>query len=330
MSVRLIAFTDQGEELAKRIADKFEGTVLRSHGHDQRDSWTKENFMTGNVLIFIGALGICIRTIAPYVCDKTTDPAVIDIDDRAVHVIPVLSGHLGGANAFARELADFLDSDLVLTTATDVNGRFPVDDWARKNGLRVLNTKRIKHVSSSLLSGKTVKASSDVTITGDLPEGIVLSDTDPDIYIGYRKTGDRALTLVPKMCVLGIGCRRGTSYEDLEEGLQWFLEEHGILRESISAVASIDLKKDEEGLKTLCEKNGWDFITYSAEELKAVEGVFSASEFVSSVTGVDNVCERSALRCAGPGGELIVRKQAREGKTYALAVMDMKYDWRCN
>ena len=330
MSVHLIAFTDKGEALAKRIAGIYPGDVLRSHGSEARRNWTEDNFKTGNVLIFVGAMGICIRTIAPYVKDKTTDPAVIVVDEAANHVIPVLSGHLGGANSFAQALAEELGSEAVLTTATDVNGLFAADEWARRNGLKVVNTRRIKYVSSALLAGKTVKVSSDARMSGEIPQGIVMTDTQPDLYIGWKTTGDNVLCLVPPMCVLGIGCRRNTPFETLDEGMENFIREHGIRKEAVKAVATIDLKKDEEGLIKLCVENGWDFITFSSEELSALQGTFTASSFVSSVTGVDNVCERASLLASGEGGKLEVNKCAGNGMTFAMSVCDIQLDWRMN
>ena len=328
MSVHLIAFTDRGEALAKRICGIYPGDVLRSHGSEARKKWIEDNFKTGNVLVFVGAMGICIRTIAPYVKDKTTDPAVIVVDEAAKHVIPVLSGHLGGANAFAQALAEELDSEAVLTTATDVNGLFAADEWARQNGLKVVNTRRIKYVSSALLAGKTVKASSDAGLSGEIPQGIVMTDEEPDLYIGWRTADERVLCLVPPMCILGIGCRRNTPFETLNEGMENFIREHGIRKEAVKAVATIDLKKDEEGLIRLCRENGWEFITYSSEALSALQGSFTASSFVSSVTGVDNVCERASLLASGEGGKLVINKSAGNGMTFAMSVCDIQLDWR--
>ena len=106
--------------------------------------------------MFVGATGIAVRAIAPYIRDKVSDPAVVVVDELGKYVIPVLSGHIGGANRFARRLAVELSATPVITTATDLTGAFAVDSWASENGLKILNTERIKAVSSKLLAGRKV------------------------------------------------------------------------------------------------------------------------------------------------------------------------------
>ncbi|MDR0309083.1 MAG: cobalt-precorrin 5A hydrolase [Coriobacteriales bacterium] len=170
----LMAFTEKGEQLAQRIAGQLSQTGQYASVSALRVTKLKEStaevFKTGNVLIFVGAMGIAIRAIAPLVKSKTTDPAVIVIDEAGQFVISVLSGHLGGANHYSREIAGLIQATPVITTATDVQGLFSVDDFARQNGYVVLNPKSIKLVSAALLEGRQVGLSSDFEVKGQLPE----------------------------------------------------------------------------------------------------------------------------------------------------------------
>jgi cobalt-precorrin 5A hydrolase len=119
--------------------------------------------------------------------------------------------------------------------------------------------------------------------------------------------------------VLGVGCRKGKSEEEIAVVIEKLLQEMRISPKVIRLAASIDLKKEEAGLIGLCRKYGWDFVTYPASELKQVQGAFTASEFVQKTTGVDNVCERSARLAAGDGAEIIRKKYAENGVTASLA-----------
>ena len=144
----------------------------------------------------------------------------------------------------------------------------------------------------------------------------------------------QTLQLIPRCIVAGVGCKKGTSVDKIEHAVQDAFAKAGLRMEALCAVASIDLKKEEAGLLEFCETRKVPFKTYAAEELRAVPGIYSASEFVSGVTGVDNVCERSAVKYASEHatnqgepllgrqakhGELLLRKQAYGGVTVALA-----------
>ena len=135
----------------------------------------------------------------------------------------------------------------------------------------------------------------------------------------------QVLYLIPKAVVLGIGCKKGTTAEKIEKHVTQVLEDYGIFPEAVKLAASIDLKKEEPGLCTYCEKYGIPFQTFSKEELEQAEGTFTGSEFVKQTTGVDNVCERSAM-CAG-GEKILVHKTAHDGVTVAVAVEKWRVDF---
>ncbi len=138
--------------------------------------WTEEHFSSSDALVFVGAMGIAVRAIAPFVKTKTNDPAVVVVDERGQFSIPVLSGHIGGANELANKIANILDAIPVISTATDINNVFAIDTWAKSQGLKILNPENIKSVSSKLLKGEEVHIKSEFSIVGDLPQNVFIND----------------------------------------------------------------------------------------------------------------------------------------------------------
>ena len=170
--IHIISFTDKGQRLAERIADILEGQAVRCGAEHPLSEWTRNSFSKGNALIYVGAAGIAVRAIAPFVRDKAVDPAVIVVDETGKFVIPILSGHLGGANVLASRIADEIGAEAVITTATDRNNVFSVDDWARAQRMRVENVPLIKKISACILSGGTIRVESKFSIAGDVPEHV--------------------------------------------------------------------------------------------------------------------------------------------------------------
>ena len=333
MTIWLLSYTARGRALAARVAD-----FLKSEGHGCRTfalpkfaeagdetltrsapEWAGEGFRQADALIFVCASGIAVRAVAPHVRDKRRDPAVLVLDEGGTFVIPLLSGHLGGANALAVALAGRLSATPVLTTATDVNGLFAVDVFAKENGLYIEDMALCKAVSAALLAGEKVGFRADPPVTGPLPKGLTAEAADLGIYVSTAndRPFPRTLRLIPRRYTAGLGCRRGKSAEELESFLVVNLNSCGVGLPELKALASIDIKRDEPGLVALGEKLGLPFVTYSAEELKAAPGEFTPSSFVQEVTGVDSVCERAAVLSSG--GALVVRKIAENGMTFALA-----------
>ena len=272
--------------------------------------------------MFVGATGIAVRAIAPHVVSKKSDPAVICLDEAGSFVIPLLSGHIGGANALARTLADALGAVPVVTTATDVNGRFSVDTWATEHNMAITSMALAKRVSAEILT-HDIPFYSDGECPEALASGLMWAESgDVGVCVSIHdlKPFDSNLLLVPRVLRLGIGCRRGTPAEAIEAAISRVLSENKLRPESIRDAASIDVKSDEAGLLACCRNHGWPLTFYSAECLKAVPGSFAKSEFVKNTVGVDNVCERAA---AADGGRIIVPKTALNGVT--VAVSEMKW-----
>ena len=281
MNISIITFTENGTKLAEKIRQAFAcmktaewdnagnhditkyGTVTienrckkdsgplennkvqtNSRGLSLSD-WTRQQFAEKNAIVVIGACGIAVRMIASFVSDKLSDSPVVVADEAGTFVIPLLSGHMGGANELAEQIAGQIGGIPVITTATDVNHAFSVDLFAKKCGLSIYNREGIAKVSAKILDGKT-----------------------PDIVISSEKTDleQGVLGLQPREYILGIGCRRGKSFEELDAFIQKWLDHAGIEKRLVRAAASIDLKKEEEGLLRWCMANRIPFFTYSAEE----------------------------------------------------------------
>ena len=323
--VACLAFTERGRALAERIRAALGGEAACTRDGVGLREWTAARFPTARALVYVGAAGIAVRAVAPHLVSKTGDPAVICVDEGGRYAIPLASGHLGGANALARQIAAAIGAEAVVTTATDGRGVFAVDEWARTQGLAVVHPERVKAASAALLNGETVTLRAAFPIDGEPPEGVILTERDDaDVWLDARPHD--ALTLVPRCLTLGVGCRRGTARETLEARFAALCAAHGVLPEAVCAAATIDRKRGEAGLLDFCAAHGWPLLTYTADELAGVAGDFSASAFVRGVTGVDNVCERAAVRAAR--GELLVGKYAGDGVTFALAKRAIRLDWR--
>ena len=314
----ILSFSDRGAALAARIARGLDDWSVECRApRGDLAAQAAELFASRDALIFVGACGIAVRAIAPLVAAKTSDPAVIVVDELGRHVIALLSGHIGGANALAQRVAAHIGGEAVITTATDVNGRFSVDEWAARHGVRISDMTAAKQFSAEILR-RDLPVCSDFPICGPLPNGVYSGESGPIgaiVTCTNRKPFDVTLSLVPRILHLGLGCKRGTSADALRSAAAAALRDAGLRPEAVKAVASIDIKRDEEGLREL----GFPLRFYSAEELRAVPGEFSASEFVQSTVGVDNVCERAAMCSAGEGAVLLVPKRSANGVTVAIA-----------
>lgn len=311
--------------------------------------WLQEAFEEQFPVLIIGALGIVVRSIAPFIKHKTSDSPVLVMDEAGQFVIPVLAGHLGGANELAQQIAAGLQFPCyetgnhrpvaVVTTATDVHGVFAVDVFARRNGLKVCQPKRIRMVSGKILRGDSVTLAIDPDVVDvealksqQIPEQIeliswnsFLESGKADIVITKKQTetreesaGLKPLVLCPKMTILGMGCRKNKSYNEIKQMVQMAEKEGLIDPEDVFALASVDRKAGEAGLQELAQHLRVPFVVFSAEELNGVPGSFSFSGFVTQTVGVDNVCERAAV-AAADGGALSVKKQMGNGVTLAAS-----------
>lgn len=286
-----------------------------------------------DAIIFVGATGIAVRAIAPFICGKAVDPAVLVIDEAGRYVISLLSGHLGGANALARTAASLIEAEPIITTATDAESAFAVDTFAKENGFLLTDLRKAKEVSAKVLRGEKLRIYSDIPMERLVhrparheAELVPAQEIDrADIVISYRtKLLNQAtgLRLIAKRVHVGLGARKGVTQAEVAAAVATCLEDAGIDPRAVVALASIDLKKQEAGILAYSYESGVPFVTYTAEELRTVEGAFAGSSFVQSVTGVANVCERAAAYAAGRSGhaEVLVHKTIHGSVTTAVAV----------
>ncbi len=326
MNLQFLAFSEQGMALARRLSDALGGSCTRCGGDMTLQNWTADRFRSADGLIFVGAAGIAVRAIAPFVESKLTDPAVVAVDECGTFAVPLLSGHLGGANDLARRISAVCGAVPVITTATDRNGVFSVDAWARVQGCRLVHPEKIKELSARLLAGKTVAWYSDFKIAGTVPDGLrETGREDADLWLSVF-TGENALCAVPPAAVLGIGCKKGTPRQAIEECFADMVSETHISPLAFCRAASVDLKAREPGLLEFCAAHGLELETFSPSELQALPGQFTASDFVRQTAGTDNVCERSAA--ASAKGTLLIRKRKGRGVTMAAACIPFYPDWR--
>ena len=338
MNVSLFVYSTRGLRTAEQVRDLFRNDTVRAFmparscttGFDPLPvpsaACYEHQFEFSDVMIFIGACGIAVREIAPYIRDKRTDPAVICIDAGGSFVIPILSGHIGGANELARKIAAELSAAPVITTATDVFRKFSVDEWASANGFVLSNMEAAKMVSAAILE-RDIPIRCDLPVLSAYPEGTFPADEgELGIYIGWKK--DRpfrvTLQLIPRVISLGIGCRKGTPEASVREAVEHVLSENNIDRRAVRSAASIDLKSEEAGLLGYCKSENLPICFYSADTLRKVQGSFTHSDFVEQVTGVDNVCERAAMFNAE---RLLVPKTACGGVTVAAALLHQEVNF---
>ena len=351
MQVHILYFTQTGSVLAAKLARELARVenVTYASGKGCCKEWTAEHFRKGNVLVYIGACGIAVRAVAPHIGSKETDPAVIVIDEKGENVIPILAGHLGGANEWARKIAELTKGKAVLTTATDVNGIFAVDLFAKENQLLIGDLKKAARFTASLLEeGKasvvTPRKYADVIQFEDgIPAELQAYDLPDEQLAGQHGENvalitpdvepstnpDAPLRLIPRCVILGMGCRKGKSYEELRDFAEGTLQELGLDREAVCAIASIDVKKEEPGLVSLAADLGVPLQTFSAEELEKTElenWTFMESDRVREYVGTGNVCERAAA--AAGTGKILRGKTAKDGMTICVGMRPVELCWK--
>ena len=348
MRLSIISFTENGKQLSESIVKLLEReleiklyTKCEAGIKDDIYSdilfvgtsvgdWAKERMQEQNALLFIGACGIAVRAVAPHLTDKLHDVPVLVMDEKGKYVIPILSGHMGGANDLANYIAEKTGAEPVITTATDLNKKFAVDLFAKRNSLYIANKDGIVKVSSKVLAGKE--------ITMSIEAGHEIIGGEPGIrFVPYPPTGvvdavvtskddmfETSLLLKPREYVIGIGCKKGKKANEIDDFILKAIKKKGISIMQIFALSSIWQKRDEQGIIEWCRKEGIPFFTYTAEELQEVNGNFTESSFVKDQVGVDNVCERAAVKACGEDGKLILPKVAENGMTIAVA----KREWK--
>lgn len=325
MQIAVLSITTGGKQLAEKIADGLPGAQFLYSREGVAQSLCC-NWRKFDAFICVMATGIVVRSIASLLKDKQGDPAVVVCDERGQFAISLLSGHLGGANALAHEVARLTGGTAVITTASDVCGQTALDLWAREHGLIAADRKKMTTMAARLINRGKIFLFFDEVSLAKLPADFqcVEQKEDADVVVTYRDAAEQGvLVLHPINVVAGVGCNRGTASVDIERALQEACETHGVARQSVRNLASIDLKADEEGLLVFARENGYSIDFFSKDELNRVENV-SSSKAVIKATGAQGVAEPAALLSAG-STKLIVRKMKWKDVTIALAVAEFPW-----
>ena len=332
MKTAILYFTKQARELAKRLSYTLEETEIFGKEDFAGDfhGFVGRAFSSYDALVFIMAAGIVVRSIAPYLKSKYTDPAVVVLDEKGGFAVSLLSGHIGGANELAQKIAAVTGGQAVITTASDVNQVVAFDVFAKKNQLGIQNPIVLKTIGSALVQGEKIGFFCEEGIEAIEKPPYLFSEKDVpyQVWVTSEKRIPSAqevvsLHLVPKNLVLGIGCKKGVSMEAIQQAVEDFLAANGRLISGIALVASIDKKAQEEGILAFCNIHQLPFVTVPTETLLAVEKEFSCSPFVKEHIGVGSVCEACAVYGGGKG-ELVCGKKIYPGITLALGKINLQ------
>ncbi len=343
MNIDIYAFSRNGAKLCDKIIAGLEGHDVKAYVPEkyadsacnvavrQEDLYksTEKSFENKDCIIFVGAAGIAVRAVAPFVRSKKTDPAVICVDEKGLNVISLLSGHIGGANHLTRKIAEITGGNPIITTATDINGKFAVDEWANNKNMHILSLKPARDIAACILENKKVGLCSEFNIYGEIPEEIDMNEKEIGICISLdsdKKPFKNTLNLIPRIISVGVGCRKGTDFNTIYDAIKDVLSENKISHFAIKSINSIDLKKEEEGIIRASEIFKVPFHTYTKEELNNLEGQFSSSDFVKSIAGVDSVCERASMT-GNKNKKLIINKTIKNSVTVAASIDDYTVDF---
>ncbi|KXG09231.1 Cobalt-precorrin-5A hydrolase [Anoxybacillus sp. P3H1B] len=342
----VVAITKHGVTIARQIGEQLPGARVYYASKFARGDEEEKGihlfegnvrlllpslFVTYRGLILIISLGAVVRMIAPLLKDKKTDPAVVVIDDKGEHVISVLSGHLGGANELTREVAQLLHAHPVITTASDVQKTIAVDLFGRSFGWVWESEDKLTPVSAAVVNEQHVAIiqesgernwwrydtplPSNIRIYASIADALA-AKPDAALVVTHRLLSKNEEAILqngvlyrPKVLVLGVGCNRGTSAEEIEAVIMETLKELQFSWKSVKAICTIDLKKDEQGLLKVVQKYGWEFICYSPAQLNQVE-IEQPSETVFRYTGAYGVSEPAAKLYSGADTLALVKKKS--------------------
>lgn len=347
MKVALVTLTDRGIATARRISEGLPKAVVREFFiHDKALSQNIHQeqvfrrlgdvvpslWQEYSVLIFVMATGIVVRQIASLIEGKDRDPAVLVLDEEGKFIIPLLSGHLGGANAWANHLAQQIGALAVITTATDVRGLVAPDEYARRYRWKVEPIDHLPAVNRLLLEQGFLNVWTNYPLKPECAwvndeHYHFLSENEQEkanvILDAFPHTNikEDCVYLVPPVLSVGVGCRRGISTEAVLEGITSAVEQIGASLKAVAGIYSIDLKSDELGLIEAAKHLRVPFQTFRAEELQSVieREQLSRSKFVSEKIGVDGVCEAASLLGTTQMGRLVLPKTKYQGVTVAIS-----------
>ncbi|MGA8571136.1 MAG: cobalt-precorrin 5A hydrolase [Desulfobaccales bacterium] len=338
--IKILALTPRGAVLARRLCRSLPGAqcwLSQAQAGEAGDlvfvslsQALGEAFARGENLVCVMAVGIVVRSIAPFLKSKAADPAVVVVDEAGQFAISLLSGHLGGANDLARQVAKALGGMPVITTATDVQGLPALDLLAVEHGLAIENLPEVRVISMALLEGRPVRvvdpqgylaemvAANPERFTSESDLDRALNNLVPAVYVGFRERPwpEGWLRLRPRNLVVGMGCHKGTPEKELIDFIEYTFQQEGLSLLSLKALATIEAKKEEPGLRMAARSLGVEFLWFTAQELEAMPAPHPSPQ-VARHMGVVSVSEAAALKAGGL--ELIVPKRKAANATLAVA-----------
>lgn len=283
-------------------------------------------FSEYDYIIFIMACGIVVRTIAPLIKNKFSDPAILVSDEKGKNIISLLSGHMGGANEMTLYISNLLNSNPVITTATDVNNKSSLDMIAKKLNAHIYDFRnKVLKINSMLVNDEVVNLFIDGHYNIDTRGFNIckrddINNLDEVVVISNKKNLDfinnNILKVVPKNIVIGIGCRKNIDKEYMINSLSDFLHKQNIDINSIKEIGSIEVKKNEEALINLSTYLNVPFKTFTAQEISKVEHLYEKSDWVKQNVGVHSVAEPVAHLLSD--GNLIIKKHKYNGITFSV------------
>jgi len=313
----VISFSVAGDIVAQQIADHLCAQLWLKSDADGQDgkALVQSAFSADRAVIGVCASGILIRFVAPLLADKQSEPAVISVSPNGDQIVPLLGGH-HGANKMAVDLAELLEGNAAVTTASDNVLGVSVDEPPA--GYTLVNPEAAKPLLAKLLAGEKIK------LEGDAPwlenSGLVDAGGVVGVTVSHFERSEDTLHIVPKNLVIGIGCERHCPADHVIELVQTTLSENNISPLAIAAIASIDLKSDETALNETAKHFDVPMRTFSAQELKAeATRVPNPSDIVLGEVGTPSVAEAAAIKA----GSLLVEKQKTAKATCAIGASEV-------
>ncbi len=283
-----------------------------------------EQFHAYDCHVFIFSTGIAVRILAPLVVSKLTDPAVVVLDDKGLHAISLISGHIGQANTYTRHIARLLSADPVITTATDVNYLPAIDVLAKKLGLFIETPKAIKIINMAFLQNRAICLHDPLHLLEPwIPAHLIAhaSLQEPTVVCDWQKqkVSRETLVLRPGVLAVGIGCNRNTPFDVIYDFFTTTLNTAGISVHAVAVLATTDVKQDEPGILELAVHLKIPVQFYDTPALASVKTIQTPSAMVEKHLGVKSVCEAAAI-LASSNGTLVLPKKKNQDVTLAVAL----------
>lgn len=330
MKIAVISFTSSGKEISEKISSSLKSydviEITKQTFDDKVSNHMEDIFNNYAALIFIASTGIAVRLISPFVNSKTSDPAVIVIDDLGKYAISLLSGHIGGANELTLKISNILKNKAIITTASDGRGIDAIDVFAKRNNLYIEDMEMAKILTALMVEGKGIKFISEIDVkinyenienTEYSYEGIIIVSSNQNIELYLNKEEDIPVCILrPKNLNIGIGCRRGKTKDEIMLGIKEVFNDNNLSLNSVKNIATIDIKHDEVGIIEVSKQLNAEMILFSKNDIESVSDKFDKSNFVKSNVGVTSVSEPSAYLL---GKEMLVYKKIFNGVTIAVS-----------